>query len=160
MADYLNDVRAALKTIFTGQTVTIGTDVFTLHPFNPAPPKLDTAQLPAQFTFTGSAAYDFSTPGRERVRETRIYRVQFAVITVAEATPELREARVGPWLNLARERLTAYPTLNRLRFVESARPLRDTGIVILPEYQQQYIGFEIQVSVTMDLPIVYARGES
>jgi hypothetical protein len=160
MTDLVGSVTEALKTLFTAQTVTIGSDVFRLIPFDPPPPKLDTGDLVAQFAFTGSASFDFNTAGRGRVRETRIYRVQFAVLTVAEATPELRETRCRPWLNLARERLTACPTLNRLRFVESARILRDTGVVILPEYGQLYIGFEIQLSVVMDLPIVYARGEA
>jgi hypothetical protein len=159
MTDHIDSVKGALKTIFTGQALTIGSAGFRLIPFNPAPPKLDTGDLIAQYTFTGSAQFDFSTPGRGQVRETRIYRVQFAVLTVAEATPELREIRVGPWINLAREKLTSYPTLNRLRYVESARILRDTGIVILPEYGQQYIGFEMQLSVVMNLPIVYALGE-
>jgi hypothetical protein len=159
MTDLIGSVTGALKSILAGQTLTIGNAAFRLNPFDPPPPKLDTADLVAAYTFTGSASYDYDSPGRGHVRETRIYRVQFAVLTVAEATPELREVRVRPWLDLARARLSSYPTLNRLRYVERARPLRDTGVVILPEYGGNYLGFELQLSVTMDLPIEYALGE-
>lgn len=160
MSDLIGSVTSAIKSILAGQNLAIRNATFRLNPIDPPPPKLDTADLVAAYTFTGSASFDYNSPGRGHLRETRIYRVQFAVLTVAEATPELREVRIRPWLDLARSRLSSYPTLNRLRYVESARPLRDTGIVILPEYGSNYLGFELQLSVTMDLPIEYALGEA
>jgi hypothetical protein len=159
MTDRIGVVTGAIKTIFTGKTLTIGSDVFRLIPFDPPPPKLDTGDLPAVYTLTGPATFDHSTAGGDNRRETRLYRVQFALLTQAEATPQLRETRCRPWLDLARALLDSYPTLNRLAFVESARAVRDTGIIILPEYGGAYLGFEIQVNVTMILPVTYASSE-
>jgi hypothetical protein len=112
---------------------------------DPPPATLDTAKMPALFTWTGPATY--RDLGDDWIEETRLYRVQVAVVKVGEATPDVREKRCRPLLDAARETFFKYPQLSQTLRVQEARPLGDSGIVVLPEYGGSHIGFELRLQV-------------
>ena len=127
--------------------------------FSTPPGKLDTAELPALYAFTGSAAYDWSVDGTDECQETRTYRVQVAVLTREEANPEAREKRCRPLLNLARDTFAKHRKLGNVRGVKRSIVDSDSGIVILPEYEGRFIGFEIRLKVSEGVTRSAAPGE-
>ena len=115
--------------------------------FDTAPEKLDTAELPAQFTFTGTAD---STDefGESEDYVARIYRIQFAVIPTGQATPTRREQLCRDLLEKARKHLKKYPSLKQCDRVFKAEVIGDSGVVVLPEFGMAFVGFEIRLRVT------------
>jgi hypothetical protein len=111
---------------------------------DPPPEKLDSAEMPALYVFTGPATYDTSTYGFHR--ETRQYRVRVAVAPEGQATPPVIEARVRTLLPLVSAALIAAPTLNGKAW--QATVLGDSGVILLPEYSA--VGFELRVEVLDD----------
>jgi len=108
---------------------------------DPPPEKLDSAEMPALYVFTGPATYDTATYGFHR--ETRQYRVRVAVAPEGQATPPVIEARVRTLLPLVSAAFIAAPTLNRT--VLQATVLGDSGVILLPEYGA--VGFELRLEV-------------
>jgi len=70
--------------------------------FATAPEKLDTAELPAQYTLTGSGT-DSNVFGETEEYVKRVYRVQVAVIPIGQATPTIRETKCRELLELVRK---------------------------------------------------------
>lgn len=138
--------------------VVISTNVsLSFHASDPLPPKIDTAEMPLVYTLTG-AATDSSDAGEDFDRETRLYLVQCAVLKVGQGTPDERETRGRPLLIALKDALKAAPHLGTA-FVEQARVLGDSGIVVLNEYDGLNIGFQISVSVIERVPRLYADNE-
>lgn len=149
-------VCAALASIASGVgAVTVGTETYTPRGFNPPPAKLDTADLPAAWAFTGQASYD---NGSDWVTETRQYAVQCAVLPLGQGTPAEREQRVRPILNALRAAIWARPHLG-VSGVQRAVITGDSGVVILPEYDGAFYGFELRLAVTVNVARSYAAGE-
>jgi len=111
---------------------------------DPPPEKIDSAEMPALYVFTGPATYDTSTYGFHR--ETRQYRVRVAVAPEGQATPPVIETRVRTLLPLVNATFIAAPTLNRT--VLQATVLGDSGVILLPEYGA--VGFELRLEVLDD----------
>lgn len=130
-----------------------------MRAFDPPPASLDTAKLPAAWTFTGEAADDWLTLGSDGDRETRLYRVQVAVLPEGQANPELREARIRPLIGYLRDCLAAHPSLGGTQYVQSATVLGDSGIALLPEYGAKFVGFELRLQVIEYLRRTYANNE-
>jgi hypothetical protein len=111
---------------------------------DPPPEKIDSAEMPALYVFTGPATYDTSTYGFHR--EVRQYRVRVAVAPEGQATPPFIEARVRTLLPLVSAALIAAPTLNRAAW--QATVVGDSGVIQLPEYSA--VGFELRLEVLDD----------
>lgn len=133
--------------------------------FATAPEKLDSVELPALYTLTGSATNDEQMLGEKEERITRMYRVQVAVVPIGLATPTLRETKCRELLELVSKQLSKHPFLKNTADstsnlgVEEARVVGDSGIVILPEFGQKYVGFEIRLSVIYIQERAFADGE-
>lgn len=132
--------RTAIKTIFTNFSgITKAFDV--------VPEKLDTAELPALWSFTGQAPHNETLFGQNILSYERIYRIQVAVLPTGQATPTLRELKVAPLIESVSEELEAYPMLKNTAGVQEAKVMSDSGIVILPEFGASFVGFEIRLQV-------------
>lgn len=149
MSDIANHHRAIAEI----GTEIIGANKLTTA-FATAPEKLDTAELPALYTLTGAATNDESTFGENEERITRMYRVQVAVIPTGQATPTIRETTCRELLELVSKQLSKHPFLKNTASstsnlgVEEAQVVGDSGIVILPEFGMNFVGFEIRLKVT------------
>jgi hypothetical protein len=137
-------VCGAIASLLDGLAVTSGSTAYALRASDPPPAKLDTAQLPAAWTFTGAAQDDWSAHAVGQV--TRQYAVQVAVLPVGQSTPEQREQRTRPFIEAVRARLAAHPRLGgNVPWLERVRVTGDSGIILLPEYGGIYIGFELRL---------------
>jgi hypothetical protein len=151
-------VCAALASILNGLQVSVATtETYTVRGANPPPVKIDTAELPAAFAFTGQAS-DEENRGEDLVYETRQYAVQVAVIPVGQGTPAEREKRCRPVLIAVKNKLRQYPHLG-VAGVQRMRVTGDSGVVVLPSYEGQYIGFEVRLTVLTLIKRTYADNE-
>lgn len=112
--------------------------------FFPAPPNIETAQLPAAFVFTGSNTYDAASDISNMVR---IFRLQVACIPISQGDPFTRETKIPPLIQTCAHAINAKRETHNIDWVETIRVVTDSGIVILPEYGMKFIGFELQVEV-------------
>ncbi len=124
---------------------------------DPPPPSIETAQIPMLYVLTGEADFDWADI--DQGWETRIYRVQVAVIPTTLATPETRETRCRPVLVGVRGVLDSAPQLGQTRYIQSATIVGDSGIAILPEYNSKYVGFEIRLQVIEVFARDFSSGE-
>jgi len=111
---------------------------------DPPPAAIETAQLPCLYTFTGEATYEWNG---DHGYETRLYRVQVAVIPRTQATPETRETRCRPLIVAVRDALASSPQIGEVLRVMGARVIGDSGPAILPEFEMKYVGFEVRLEV-------------
>jgi len=146
----INDISGAIKTL--GATAT-----GIKSAYDPAPNDLNSASLPALWTFTGPASEEESE-FEDYVRIDRTMRVQVAVIPTAQGAPATREKKCRPILDAVSAKLRSSPHLG-VNWVENTRVVADSGIVILPEYGGKYIGFEIQYLVTYYQKVSYGANE-
>lgn len=123
---------------------------------DPPPAAIETAQLPCLFTFTGEATYEW---GDDHGYETRVYRVQVAVIPRVQATPETREVRCRPLIVAVRNALASSPQIGAVARVLGAKVIGDSGPAVLPEFEMKYIGFEVRLEVLSIVARVYDAGE-
>lgn len=160
MTNIIDDVAAAIAAIVEAlPAVVISTnDARTFHGMNPPPAKIDTAEMPAVYVFTGPATDDLAGGGEDTDRETRVYAVQCAVLPNGQGTARERETRCRPLLVALKDALRARPHLGT-NYVERSSVLGDSGIVVLPDYDGANIGFEIRLSVTMRIGRLYADFE-
>jgi hypothetical protein len=114
---------------------------------DPPPPKLDTANLPALWAFTGPAVNDDEVLGEGMILTSRSIRVQVAVIPLGRGDPATRESLCRPLLEAVREKYYTTSSLRSLAWIQDVRVMGDSGIVVLPEYGSQYIGFEVRLEV-------------
>lgn len=138
----------------------IGGDVVGIRrAFDPPPPKLDSGDLPALWIFTDRSSIDAETDGI--VNTSRTFRIQVAVLTLSEGDPYTRETRCRPLLDLVSSKFQGTPTLRNLPFVRpmGASVLSDSGIVILPEFGGQFIGFEVRLQVQHFVNRSFEEGE-
>ena len=124
---------------------------------DPPPAKWDTAELPALYVLTGGA--DYTHEGDDLRSDIRIYRIQVAVLSVGVANAYLRETRCRPLIVAVRDFFDARPSLGGLAGVSDVRVVRDSGVVILPEYDNLFIGFELQLRVVEYSQLVFAESE-
>lgn len=141
MTDAITLHRTAIAAI--GANITGITKAFIIPPA-----KLDTADLPALYVLTSSANNDFEADGDELVEKVRTYRIQVAGIPTGQADPETREGLLAPIIEAVVIAFSSYPNLNNTAGVQESLPKSDSGIVILPEYGMQFVGFEVRLQVT------------
>lgn len=116
--------------------------------FDPPPPKLDSADLPALWCFTGAAVNDDEELGEDLILTRRSFRVQVAIIATGQGNPATREQLCRPLIEAVREKYYTTSSLRNLAWIQDVRVLGDSGIVVLPEYGGQFIGFEVRLEVT------------
>lgn len=127
--------------------------------FDPPPVNLVSADLPAQVVFTGQAQRDHAELGANLVVITRMFRVQVAVMPVGQGNPNKRESTIRPLLDRHIDAFEAHPTLGKLVGVREAEVAYDSGVVLLVEYGQKFIGYEIGLQVTTVERRTIAKGE-
>jgi hypothetical protein len=154
MTDQISTLCAKIATIGEGISGINSNGVF-----DPPPANLQTAELPALFTWTGTAAHNESVLGEDFVETTRRFFVQVAVIPSGQGDPNTRETLVRPLLEAALAQFRKYPRFNDVDWVEKVNLLSDSGVIILPEYGGKFIGFEIQLDITYIAPRTFAAGE-
>jgi hypothetical protein len=137
--------------------VTIGATIPGIRlAIDPPPPNPVSANLPLLYVLSGEATH---SDGEQFVEVARTFRVQVAVMPVALGDPYTREKTCRPLVDLVTEKYRSYFRLASVNWVQRVRVLRDSGIVVLPEYGYKYIGFEVPVQVTYIAPRTFAPGE-
>jgi hypothetical protein len=126
---------------------------------DPPPPVIDTADLPLAYVLTRDATHDWQTEGEHRMRLEREYVVRVPVLGTGSGTPDQRETMCRPVLNDVVQTIAKYPQLGLTQGVNRAWVVRDSGIVVLPDFQQKWIGFEVHVRVLESEVRTYASGE-
>jgi len=116
--------------------------------FSEPPVKLDTAELPALYPFTGPAVYDGEVEGDDGLIVTRQYRVHVATSMKGQDDEIAAEQNGKTLLEAVVLRFANRPSLANTAGVIEAKVLSDTGVIILPEYSGKVIGFEVVVQVS------------
>lgn len=124
---------------------------------DPPPPRLDSGDLPALWVFSGQSTEQDITEAQ--IFTTRIFRVQVAVLTLAQGDPWTRERYCRPLMDAMMDLYHRYPKLNGLAGVRSSDAKSNSGIVILPEYGAKFIGFETRLEVVTYEEHGFAPGE-
>jgi hypothetical protein len=140
----------------------IGAEISGINPkglFDPPPANLQTADLPALFTWTGVAQHNESVLGEDFIETTRRFYIQIAVIPTGQGDPNTREKLVRPLIESALTVLRKHPKLLGLDWVEKVVVGSDSGIIMLPEYGGKFIGVEIPIDVTYIVLRNYAANE-
>ncbi len=148
----IETLTAAIKTIGENASGIV-------NAFDPPPAGINTADLPALYTFTGNAVHNDTEYGANRILVRRIFRVQVAVIPTGQGDPNTRETLCRPLLDNVLDQFRKYPTLGKTARIRKSRIVSDSGIVLLPEWGAKYIGFEIRIEVETIEPRTYAQGE-
>ena len=115
--------------------------------FTEPPVKLDTAELPALYPFTGSAAYDWNTSGDETGIVTRQYRIHVAIVPRGQDNEIIAEQKGKTLLEAVALRFANRPSLGNTPGVQYAEVVSDGTVIVLPEYGGKFIGFEVILSV-------------
>lgn len=120
---------------------------------DPPPAQIDTVHLPCNYTYTGEA--DYTDYQENVIWISRTFRNQTAVLPYGQSTPQLREAKVRPVLEVVRDQLFSYSgNLGALDLgLMQVRITRDSGVAMLPDWDGKFIGFEF----TMIIEYVVAR---
>ena len=126
--------------------------------FDPPPPKIDSAQLPALYILTGGTDSEDITDNNF-IATSRMYRVQVAVMPIGQGNPYSRETIARPLIENVKSVFRKYPSLGGAQGVQSMKVVNDSGIVILPEYGMKFIGFEVTLRIISVIPREYATGE-
>lgn len=156
----INDVFAKIAAIGTAiAPITINGDSYQVKAFDPPPAELITANLPTQYAMLGPAVYDEEKYGDDDVEEQRDFRVCIAVIPEGLGTPDERETRCRPILLAVRSAFQSRPSLNGATGVQRSRVMGDSGIVVLPDYDSLFIGFQLNLRVWLVNERTYATGE-
>jgi len=127
--------------------------------FDPPPANIQTANLPAMFTWTGNAQHNESELGEDFIETTRRFYVQIAVIPTGQGDPNTREKLVRPLIEAALAAFRKHPKLIGLKWIEKVVVGSDSGVIILPEYGGKFIGVEIPLDVVYIQPRSYAPNE-
>lgn len=143
----LQELCTALTQELTGTTVVANLVTYTLHPVDPPPPNWDTAALPGHYILTGGADDESMGGDGEVTQETRVLRIQIPVVPVGQATAHERETRSRAMLDTIKQRYRVVCRTARIAGVRSMRVMGDSGVVVLPEYDSQFVGFEIRLEV-------------
>ena len=110
------------------------------------PPKaLDTANLPALYPLVGRATDDDASV--DYIVETRVYRVQVAILPFGQGTIEQIETLGRRLIPLVKAAFHARRSLENVPTVQAVRVVGDTGLVNLQSYDGKFIGFEVEVEV-------------
>lgn len=154
MTDILSAICAKIATI--GRAIE-GINVQGVY--DPPPANLQSADLPAMFTWTGVANHNVSALGEGFIETTRRFYVQVAVLPIGQGDPNTRETLVRPLIAAALIQFAKYPHFRDVNFVQKCVIVSDSGVIILPEYGGKYIGFEIALDITYFAPRSFAAGE-
>jgi hypothetical protein len=154
MSDMLTDICAKIALIGAEITGISSTGVF-----DPPPANLQTADLPAMFTWTSAAQHNESMLGEDFVETTRRFYVQIAVIPMGQGDPNTREKLARPLIEATLTTFRKHPKLKGLDWIEKVVVGSDSGIIILPEYGGKFIGVEIPLDITYIVPRTYAANE-
>lgn len=127
--------------------------------YDPGPPNLVSDDLVCTWVYTDPAQYLDFDDDENQIQTVRLFRIQTACLTIAQGDPYSRESTVRPLIDTMVRKFQGYSTLNNLPYVRSHRVVSDSGVVILPEYGGQFIGFEVRLSVEYLYERVYAPGE-
>lgn len=152
----INTVAAALASIANGTTVTVSSVVLTINGIDPPPAQMSTAKLPCAYVLSGEAVQEW---GSDFGIETRNYKIQCVVETLEQATRETRESQIRALIVALRDKLASYPRLGT-DAVLTAIVSSDTGPVAIADTpNNEYVGFEMIVSVQEHLVRTYAANE-
>jgi hypothetical protein len=152
----INTIAAAIASICNGTSIVVSSVTLTVNGIDPPPAQLSTAKLPCAYVLTGDAAQAW---GSDWGVETRNYRIQCAVETVEQATRETRELQIRALIVALRDKLAGYPRLST-DGVLMATVISDTGpLAIADTPNNEYVGFEMIVSVQEHLSRTYAANE-
>jgi hypothetical protein len=115
---------------------------------DPPPQNMESNTLPHLYVFTGEADYDTETLGEDdQWLEIRMFRIQVAVMTMAQSNPEAREARIRSVLKSVQRALAYTDKFDYTDHVYDYSFLGDSGPAILPEWESRYLGFEIRLQI-------------
>lgn len=120
--------------------------------YTEAPASLPHADLPIFLNFTGPATY---TPmGETLAEETRTFVMKLYVKPIQQGVDGEAEAAVTEYLSAARDVFIAHPHLGNgaagqvLDWIENAQYMGDSGIIVLPYANENFIGAEFRMNVT------------
>jgi hypothetical protein len=133
------------------------TETYKVKTADPPPVKLDSAELPLAYLTPGPAADEGRSTGDDEVRETRQYALRVPVISSGQGTPGERETRCRPILAAVKAWLRMYPHLGTAGV--EAQVNGDSGVVVLPDFEGKFIGFEVRLQVTTLIVWNYAANE-
>ncbi len=152
----INTVAAAIASTCNGTAVTVNSVVLTVKGIDPPPAQISTAKLPCAYVLTGDAQQEWHS---DYGKETRNYRVQCAIDTIEQATRETRESQTRALIVALRDKIAQYPNLG-VAGVLNAEVTSDTGpLAISDAPNSEYVGFEMNVSVTEIFSRTYAANE-
>lgn len=155
----IDTIASALSDILTGVTAaTVDHVTLTLSAYDPPPPALDSVKLPAAYVFTGAATYG-STYGEDEYMLSRRYSVRVAVLAENAASLRLRELHIRAMLEAVVTQLMKYPTLDGTDNVLRMSVISDSGPIVLAEYDERFVGFEVIVETRELVSRTYAAGE-
>lgn len=154
----VSTVPAAIAAILNGVTVTVNGVALTVKGIDPPPAQLSTAKLPCAYVLTDAGEYGYGV-GSDNIMETRTYRVQCVVEAAEQMNRETRETHTRALIAVIRDKLAQYPNLGT-NGVYNAFPTGDSGPVIIQDApNNEYVGFEVTVSVAEIIARTYAAHE-
>jgi len=125
---------------------------------DPPPAQLDTGKFPACYVLAEQAT-DTEDLGSDMRLETRAYSVHVAVIPKGQVSIVTAQDQVRALIPPVKTALASYPQLNAAPLVQNARVEGDSGVIVLPTYDEKFIGFEVRLSVTEYVKRAYAAYE-
>ncbi len=117
----------------------------------------DSVELPSLWVFIGSGEHSKRDPFTRDT--TRIYRIQVACVVTTASNPFIRETVCRPLLETVIDYYDARPSLQLLNGIMNGKVVRDSGVTVLPEYDGQFTGFEVQFQVDEVRNVSFAANE-
>jgi len=146
----LQAVITALVNAGDGQSIAVaGYDTYTIHGYDPPPPKWDTYEIPGLYVLTGASTDVPQGDDGADVLENRAFHIQVPFMPVGASTPYSREVIGRPILDAMKLVYRDFARNGLVTGVFQMRVVNDSGIAILTEYDGQFIGFDIEMLVQM-----------
>jgi hypothetical protein len=146
----ITDVVAAILNVARGVSLIVTA-------VDPPPPTILPGMLPCAFVITGKA--DDTEDNADYTIEIRQYHLRVAILQTGEASPYDRESKCRDILDAVKVAFRSAPGLGGTRWVQRCSVLSDSGIGILPEYEEGFVGFEVILEVLVYVPRTYRSGE-
>lgn len=141
----LSAVAGAIANVISTRSTLVRTAI------DPPPPVIQPSDLPCCYILTSDAQDGEGNDSQYRDSqydlERRIFLVRVAVIQSGMGTPHIRESTVRPILDEVKGLLRGAPTLLDCPWVSKALVRGDSGIARLPDWDGDYIGFDVELIV-------------